>query len=529
MSKHLIKILSFCALIVLVPLIVVGTALCVTEASPATLTIYEGGKESTYGGTNSELLISIDGVPQVDENNDALTSVTVKKNTEVTVSFTGTGYDFVGWYNGNPQEIDSTKTAVYTNPSYTFTIRKSTVLTAIRDVLQYQIQYTGLYDNGAEVGSVESDYVSTEVQVVEYNQPLSLLSSQVGATFDGWYVYSGQEDNVTGTKVANFNVENRDASGKLVTLTLRPVWSNQMVIQYYDMNKTNVIAQDYVTPVTFANYELRAQDDDAVVNALNKTGYQFEGWTDIAGEEIILSNIEFKIGELAIYMSVKPIDYNINVKFNALSEQTDFVAFNVESGFGQYTVNREGYNFVGFSYDGITYQLLGNDYVANGETLSSKVLENNGELTITAVWECLYPDIAWEISFSYEQLDGEISGVYYYDGTTYQPIQNKGGDDIIFFEDIVDIYYAQLEEVILERYFGDIDLNSIYSYVNGEYQKVTLSQIWIYDDINPMLPSLVIDSYDIMANQTFKDIFDSKYFDGSIPDVNKLVVRFMFA
>ena len=65
MSKHLIKILSVFALVVLLPLIVVGSALCVTEAVPCTLTIFEGGREGQYGGTDSEIVILIDGVEQV--------------------------------------------------------------------------------------------------------------------------------------------------------------------------------------------------------------------------------------------------------------------------------------------------------------------------------------------------------------------------------------------------------------------------------------------------------------------------------
>ena len=143
MSKHLTKILSILALIVLVPLIVVGSALCVTEAAPATLTIYEGGNDGQYGGKSSQIVISVGGEAQLDENNQPLTSITLQKNTEVTVSFNGTGYEFAGWYDGNPQEVDETETAISTDRSYTFTLRGSTHLTALRNVMQYQIQYTG--------------------------------------------------------------------------------------------------------------------------------------------------------------------------------------------------------------------------------------------------------------------------------------------------------------------------------------------------------------------------------------------------
>lgn len=527
MSKHLTKILSILALIVLVPLIVVGSALCVTEAAPATLTIYEGGNDGQYGGKSSQIVISVGGEAQLDENNQPLTSITLQKNTEVTVSFNGTGYEFAGWYDGNPQEVDETETAVSTDRSYTFTLRGSTHLTALRNVMQYQIQYTGNYDNGSEVGSIEDDFVNTEVQTVEYGQPLTTLTPQRGATFSGWYVYVGEGSNNAGTTVANFDVANKDENGAFVTLTLRPSWLIQMAIRYYDTDRTTIIAEDYVTEETLANYQLVSSDNERVQAALTP-GYEFAGWVDALGQPIVVSNIEFEVGEYAIYLSETSIDYDVIVNDNALSSDFVTINYNAETGFGSYTETRTGYEFVGFEYNGTTYTLSGNDYTAGSESLAAAVIANNG-LTVNAAWECTYPEFTWIVGMGSEQADGSTIGVCYYDGTDYIPMENLGGDPI-YFEDIAEDYYAQLETNFFNYFFGDIDLNNMYIYVDGEYQHVTLTSIRIFDDLVGInFPRGTIDdSYDTMVATTFKDILDAVGYYEDAGGATALTVRFMF-
>ena len=522
MSKHLIKILSICALIVLIPLIVVGSALCVTEAAPATITIYEGGNdgnEQYSGERSSRIVIIVDGEEQLDENGQPLTSITLHKNTEVTVSFTGTGYEFAGWYEGNPQEIVGTEDAECVETSYSFTLSGSTHLTALRNVMQYQIQYTGNYDDGTEIGSFAGDYLTTEVQTVEYGQPLASLTPQIGADFAGWYVYTGLGSNYSGTTVANFNVANKNENGEFVTLILRPVWSNQMIIRYYDTDRLTVIAEDYVTAETLIDYQLISQDDERVQRALTP-GYEFTAWVNTVGEPITASNIEFEVGEYAIYLSETALDYDVVVNYNALSSDSVTINYNAETGFEDYAQTRAGYEFVGFEYDGVTYTLNGNDYTSGTLSLASAVIENNG-LSVNAVWDCTYPDIVWSATMLY---DNTLSNdaVYYYDGTNYMLIDIRGGD-YIAFQDRAEEYYAQLETNFYDYFFGDIDLDSMYVFLDGTYQKVTLSDIWLSNSILGDAHISLGDSYEIMRNYTFKD-----YFDARDINVTSITVRYVF-
>lgn len=131
MSKKLVKILSICALTVLVPLIVLAVALCVVGNQAVTLSIRDGGN-SVVAHTTSEIAIFIDSQKQ-DSN-----TITVKKGTEVTVTWAGTGFQFDGWFEGNESEAQG-KTPVSRENSYTFTLDDNRVLTAIKHFVSYTV------------------------------------------------------------------------------------------------------------------------------------------------------------------------------------------------------------------------------------------------------------------------------------------------------------------------------------------------------------------------------------------------------
>ena len=527
MSKHLVKILSFCALIVLIPLIVVGSALCVTEAAPATLTVYQGGNEGSYDGKSSNITISVDGVPQIDEDGAPLSTITLKKHTEVTVSYEGTGYEFLGWYQGNPQEIDGTETPISTQTSTTVKLNGNTVITALRNYKQYQIQYSGTYDNGASIGSVESDHISTEVQFVEYNQPLAQLTSQTGAVFSGWYVYSQDASVTTGTTVANFSEASKDGEGNYITLTLRPIWSNYMIFRYYASDRTTVIAEENVTSETLSSYQLLASDSDRVLNALTD-GYRFEGWVDISGNAINISEIDFATGVYPVYLSESSIDYTLNVRYNALSDQTTTITYNVERGYDAYNQTRDYYTFVGLNYNGTLYELTGSEYVATSGTLADVITSSSETiLDVTAVWDCELPDIAWQVGFGYETTLG-TDGLYYFNGSEYIPLADRGGDDIIYFEDEEGEYSADITDNLLDRYFPEVDLNQIYRLDGGDYVQVNLSTICIYDNVNSQVPHYVGDTAEYLINATYQYIFENMGIVDSNTECTKLIVVFIF-
>lgn len=499
MSKYLIKILSICAFVILIPLIIVGSALCVTEAMACTLKVLDGGVEGGYG-TSSNVTIFIDNEKQ-DTN-----EISVKKNTEVTVTYEGTGYDFVGWYNGNYEEIDREKDqAVNTSVSYTFFVRGNTTLTAVRDVKEYTITYAGVMDDGSDVVIEEGEQGKT----YKYGEALKTLEPVAGATFDGWYV-------VNSTDVSSYKTATFANSGEY---TLNPAWSNQMVISYQDKDTGYVIAQDRVTEQSLRNYQLVDSEDSRVVDYLTnkKPGYDFVSWVDINGDDVKANEIPFTVNtEYVMYISLSERSYNITVQRSEIDETTANVTYKVSSGFSSYNTEREGYNFVGVNYNDTlyTYNSETNDYVNNGISLGTVLVNENAlNVNVVAVWECVYPDFALYIN---GVSNYEIEGI----GQGNWEVFGKNGDEYtiisdiqkaVMFEDKVGENYYNTDSDVLDLAFGGFE--GIYRQTGigtGEYKEVTLKtpletvEIRINDIAKPIPLGMATG-----GTITFNDIFNA--------------------
>lgn len=250
MSKHLAKILSICALVVLLPFIIVGSALTFTEAVGVTLSIAEAGNDGTIGETSSKIAIFVDGKEQ-EEN-----KITIKKNSEVTVAFTGTGYYFAGWYQGNEEEIDLAKDkAVSSKRSFEYTVKGNTVLTAVRDVQTYNISYTGKLADGS------TDVAIDKETAVEYGDTLPVLTGTSSKIFAGWKI---KDSNDAPSMKANFSV-----SAQAAEITVEPVWIQDASYKVYKSvaDKSNSVNITYNPSTGFAAY------------TETREGYNFKGLT----------------------------------------------------------------------------------------------------------------------------------------------------------------------------------------------------------------------------------------------------------
>ena len=307
MSKHLIKILSICALIVLVPLIIVGSALCVTEAAPVTLTVYEGGE--IYGTDESEYPTTL--TVQV-ENEEPVTvtlgeSITVKKNSLITLNYSGSVvYDFDGWFLGTDQQVTEGSQPEEISSKYQFRIRNNTNITAIKNIKKFDIVYSGYYDDGETPIEYESD-------LVNYGDALYAPTSIAGASFEGWYIDSATTVNTTTYTNATFNVTNRDSNNEYITITLKPFWSNQMTLTYYESDGTTLITQEILSEREFNNYTLLTAEQ---VASSVTPGYEFTGWlyegdlvteigqiefVDGASKVLVLSESKIEIAQVTYY------------------------------------------------------------------------------------------------------------------------------------------------------------------------------------------------------------------------------------
>ncbi len=466
MSKNLVKILSACAIAILAILTIVGVALCVTEPVACTFAIEESGENGQYATSN--LAIRVEG------NDVEGVSIKVKKHSEITVVFTGEGYDFKGWFNGKADEIDADDEAVSADASYTFTLRGNTTLTAIRDVIKYDITYAGMMDDGTTTVEASGQIAELE-QTVEYGATLESLASVSGADFGGWYAVSAEGASVdaTGTRVANF-VEKE--------VELHPVWSNQMLVTYY--KGTTAIAYARLSEEAVNGYTLLDGEADEVKN--NTTaGKRFVGWTDITGATPITS-VVYDINGLSLYLKEETIVYTLSVKYNGVTEEnSSSITYDIDNGFSAYSLenSREFYTFKGFEANGVVYNKTANGYVsATGANLSDDIIA--GTVTaLTAVWECEYAPIMLNIE-AYAYFDDPVYG--------YGPTSvfgTKGGNVgvevkeeflSINFEDKAEADYYDITDNVFETFVGQY--SNLYTlYGDDDTKQVNfLNEIKVY-------------------------------------------------
>ncbi len=563
MSKHLMKILSICAMVILLPLIIVGAALCITEAIPVTLTIYQGGNEgdtSIYGDASlaPSAKISIflrddtnsSWIEQIDEEGYPATQVSVQKNDEIKVVFSDSiGYDFQGWYKGSPTEYNENSTARETKTEYTFFIRGNTSLTAIRNVMTYTVQYTGLYNDGTNIADDENLVLS---ETVQYNEPLLTLSPKLtddqtpenSAQFRGWVVEGSTGDVITRANFASSTLE-----GEAYTLTA--IWTNQATVIYWN-SQNQRIATNYFTAENYSNQLLTWSEE---YNTFLTRGYQFDSWVNESGEEYKLPE-SFTEGVYNIYIKETPIVYSNTIEKSAIDNTQTTLTYDVANKFADgVPFEREYYTFLGISYNGNLYAYTVDntdsnnvitDYVYNGSSLGDIIVENGSVEGAYAVWQSNY-DVTQEWHIRFRNDDTNVGGtVYYKIGEEYftlsdYPLANSGeyqfnvadddGFNSVQLEDCFIDIYAQMKEINNVDNWDEvtfyIDVNDDGLLTEDERAEFVKTQVQATAYVNPADQNNYTDSS--LYAFTFGDILDSLYTDHQdIYSASQIWVNLMF-
>lgn len=278
MSKQLAKLLSICALVVLLPFVVIGTALTFTEAVGVTLSIAQTGINGAYTD-ESQVGIFIDGQKQAD-------TIEVKKNKTVELAFQGEGYYFYGWYEGEAGSIDKTKAdgKISSEEKINYVVTSNKTVTAVRDVQKYNINYEGTNFDGTAL-------TTTSQEGVEYGARLPELD---GGTqlFRGWKL-----KDVNGAEplfVAEF-----EADDPVEEITLEPVWKTDFSFPVYfninDESADKAVSLTYNATTGLVRYEatrknftfegLKVEGVDKVFSEY-KTVNGFSDYQTTAGESM---------------------------------------------------------------------------------------------------------------------------------------------------------------------------------------------------------------------------------------------------
>ncbi len=241
MSKSLTKILTICILALIIPVAIVVTAICLSNAVTYTLTLAIDGFEENTGA----ITLKVNG-------KDYVEPVQISRNSLVTLSVDSTGYDFGGWFLGTPEEISAEDKEISDKKSFTIKINEDLTLTAMNEIIVYSISY--------------DEETATQVK---YGSELKVIPDEDranGIVFKGWKM-EGSENVYT---KALFGTEED------VALT-----SVQDLIKYnISYNGEEPVSVEFGTALK------EFEDED------RENGLVFEGWK-INGDETVYVEAKF--------------------------------------------------------------------------------------------------------------------------------------------------------------------------------------------------------------------------------------------
>lgn len=453
MSKYLVKILSICAFVVMLPLIILGTALCVTETATYKIRLFVDGNDGEYA--TCEMLIN----GEKRENNE----LSLIKNSDVTISFVSNGYNFESWYEGSNTEYQAANKVFTENDVYTFKLTGDIDLTAKCNVKSYSVIYTGENYDGTPLESETVQY--------KYGEPLKTLDAgDSGTSFVGW---------MEGTNATPYTRATFAENGEY---TLTAVWSNQKKVVYYAADRTTVIYSTVYNSYSFEKAELLDVNSSAVKDGVTP-GYSFAGWKDSNNES--LDSLQaykdnFNFETLNIYLSETLNTYNIKVNFNALSSESKNITYDVVNEFSAYDVERTHYTLAGFKYQNklYAYNAEAKDYVCDGISLGKVLVDNNTfDVECVAVWQSEYPTLNLEV---YASESSDTFGVYGEKEGSDEKVYIEGDNKVLSIED--DVNCDALEQSLFETLLGGYSKFYINNGTSSapNYVEVNLSSVRIY-------------------------------------------------
>ncbi len=251
------------------------------------------------------------------------------------------GYDFLGWFDSNDQEITNisvgSKGNINLKAKYTPSV------------------YNVTYENtkGAENSNLSSYTIETDTIT------LSALTKD-GYTFDGWY--NGE------TKITEI------PKGSIGNLTLTAKWDTVG----YQISYNNLFNAENSNP---SSYDV--EDEPLALGSPTREGYAFLGWyTEASFENKITEIAVGTIGNIELYAKWEPVSYTITYENTKGAANGNPASFTIES---------ETITLVDLTKDGYTF-----DGWFNGQTQVTEIAQGTvGNITLTAKWSV----IGYEITY----------------------------------------------------------------------------------------------------------------------------------
>ena len=346
MSRTLSKILVICAMVVVFPLMIVGTAFASFYSIEATTAV------EVYTGSHE---VPTDAFAQVQYGEQANTKLTIAEGhlNEIQIKTLSNGYDFVGWYAGTVQEYTGDENPEFISAEQTLKAKAVDYknLVAVFELKSYTLSwnYISNPENISEISTTAPEGAKAEYY---WGDALPVLSYD-HYDFKGWTT-EGDETFYSAAKFEN--------SGAIVANALENSWQShgQVEVRYYDEDKNIINA---ATETIYKGSVVTVKNPSDVVALTD--GYKYS-WKDannftVSGSFSIPK--EFEGESVNFYLSKETATYTANLTENAeATYNTASVSFTVENKTALENLfneeNWKKYSFheiTGISFNEITY------------------------------------------------------------------------------------------------------------------------------------------------------------------------------
>lgn len=402
MSKNLVKIITICVLAVIIPVAIIVTAICLSNAVTYTLALAIEGFENVGSIT---LRVGGEAYNVTEETKDF--AVKISRNKEVTLSVATEGYTFNGWYNGEAKDI-SEETFINKEISYKVKVSEDIKLTASFDLYEYVVTYDGNAKNNETLKYGEALNTGSYAVISEED-------AKKGYTFEGW------------TLAGNSKIYDKAEFGanREVALTSKTKVVKENItynVKYKKADGTEIGSEAVKYGAALNNGSF----DDSVVR---ENGDIFAGWKF---GNAVLSKAEFAEDQNVEVVSVK---YNL-----------------YDNSYKKVTINIS-YFESGWQYEnGITIQALDYDF-------NNVVKADKDELTfdfdtflVSDMLSNIHFDVVYKNSKTYE-----VSGITLYNGASNT---NDFELDGLTISDLINAYNNIGEDFVND---GTINIKLLYT------------------------------------------------------------------
>lgn len=382
MSNKFVKILTICSLIILIPAIVVATAICLTASIAY--------KVSVDKVILSEAIHSPEANVTVKINGEECNSLYVKKDQEVVITFEIKDYEFKGLFEGTKNTyIGSKELKLNSENAYRFVVSEDTNLTAVFDASQFykiSLNYQADVAPNADLqrtidltATGESVYLDPEEDGVYWakaGEEVTISADSVGYNFDAWtYETVGRKEENSFEILANENAS---------------YTANFSVIKFnltYD-NGTSSTVNDVV-------YGTPLQDLEDVYD---------QGWEAFLGWEFnerIYTSATFdgNVTDITLtpaYKNQKEITYTFNIEESEYAE-AGTVTYNTATGLDlSKAPTRDFYNLVALIIDGNRFEIESNGFADAQNSIDRYLVDSDANtFNVTPVWEMDFDSITF--------------------------------------------------------------------------------------------------------------------------------------